>query len=209
MPHICRAVLNTTAYNTMYGGSGSFTGPTLAGCKVSADGLVVQFNTSLLRGDSLSLQPIPPQLPSSGGSQLFVQVNASLFCMEPLCVVNVTTGRCEPKVAVCPPWAGGDGSVVESGLLDSGWVPLNFTLASPSSVLVDLSPLQGAAPTSVRYAWGIVDCCDHTDPLLYVTHGCGAVCPIMSSSGLPANPFQARIVDGRCQCVPPQRCDWS
>ena len=46
---------------------------------------------------------------------MFVQVNASLFCMEPLCVVNVTTGRCEPKVAVCPPWAGGDGSVVESG----------------------------------------------------------------------------------------------
>jgi hypothetical protein len=92
------------------------------------------------------------------------------------------------------------------GTLDSGWVQLNYTQTSPSTIAVDLGPLQGVAPTAVRYAWGIVECCDHTDPTLYVTHGCQAACPIMSESGLPANPFQARIVDGVCQCVAPQVC---
>ena len=29
----------------------------------------------------------------------------------------------------------------------------------------------------------------------------------MASGGLPANPFLARIVRGRCVCVPPQVCD--
>ena len=92
------------------------------------------------------------------------------------------------------------------GTLDSGWVQLNYTQTSPSTIAVDLGPLQGVAPTAVRYAWGIVECCDHTDPTLYVNHGCQAACPIMSESGLPANPFQAKIVGGACQCVAPQVC---
>ena len=204
--------LGRAMLNTVYGGAGAFTGPTLAGCAASAATLTVQFNASLLRGDTLALQP----LKRAGGSQLFVQTNASLFCMEPQCVVNATTKACadfdpanprEGPAMYCPVWAGGDGATVfRTGVLDSGWVPLNFTAAGSTAIAVDLAPLAGAAPTAVRYAWGVVDCCDHTDPNLYVQYGCIAQCPIMSSSGLPANPWQAKIVAGACECVAPQVC---
>ena len=41
----------------------------------------------------------------------------------------------------------------------------------------------------------------------YVTKPCGpASCPIMASGGLPANPFLAKIVDGKCECIAPQVC---
>jgi hypothetical protein len=67
--------------------------------------------------------------------------------------------------------------------------------------------LNGTAPTAIRYAWSIVNCCDMNDPELYVTKPCGpASCPIMSSSDLPANPFLAKIVDGKCECIAPQVC---
>jgi hypothetical protein len=71
---------------------------------------------------------------------------------------------------------------------------------------VDLTPLAGRQPTAVRYAWGIIDCCDYTDPTVMVSQPCAAACPIMSSSKLPANPFQAQIVSGSCKCVAPQFC---
>ena len=207
--------LGRAMYNTVYGGSGAFTGPTLSRCSLAGDGstLSVEFNASLLRGDLLALQDIQ----RAGGSQLFVQTNASLFCMEPQCVINATSGRCaninpaNPREGVamyCPSWAGGDNATVfPVGALDSGWLQLNYTAAaSGTAVVVDLAPLKGAAPTAVRYAWGMVDCCDHTDPTLYVSHGCIAQCPITSSSGLPANPFQAKVVGGACTCVAPQVC---
>lgn len=219
--------LAAAAMPVVYGGTGSGTGPTLAGCAVQtgAKSLLVSFNTTLLRGDAVVLQPIPAYLPPSrdqplgtGGSQLWVQTNASLFCMEPQCVVNATTGQCPSgrgsnPMDMCPTWAGGDGvTQFQPGVLDSGWVQLNFTLAPSSSsasaaIEVDLTPLGGLVPTAVRYAWGVIDCCDHTDPNLYIKYGCMASCPIMSSSGLPANPFQAKIVAGTCQCVAPQVCD--
>ena len=60
------------------------------------------------------------------------------------------------------------------------------------SIVVDLAPLNGSAPTAVQYAWGVADCCDHSDADLYIKHGCG-LCPIMSSSNLPANPFKAKV----------------
>jgi hypothetical protein len=201
--------------NTVYGGGGAFTGPTLSGCAATAGALTINFNVSLLRGDTLALQP----LARAGGSQLYVQTNATLFCLEPQCVINATTKACAsfdpaaPKLGpamYCPAWAGGDGgaTVFRTGELDSGWVPLNFTAAASgaAAIVVDLAPLAGAPPTAVRYAWGVTDCCDHTDPSLYVSHGCIAQCPLMSSSGLPANPFQARIVGGACACVAPQVC---
>jgi hypothetical protein len=46
---------------------------------------------------------------------------------------------------------------------------------------------------------------DYSDPELFIKHGCG-LCPIMSSSNLPANPFKAQIKAGRCECVAPQVC---
>ena len=206
--------LGRAMLNTVYGGAQAFTGPTLSSCASAGSTLTIQFNSSLLRGDTLALQP----LQRAGGSQLWVQTNATLFCMEPQCVLNMTSKACanynpanprQGPAIYCPLWAGGDGSTVfQNGVLDSGWVQLNFTVAdSNTAIAVDLSLLDGAAPTAVRYAWGVVDCCDHTDPNLYVTHGCIAQCPIMSSSGLPGNPFAAKITaDGTCECVAPQVC---
>ena len=48
--------LGSAAYNTVYGGKGAFTGPTLAGCALTAKTLTLKFNVSLLRGDSITLQ---------------------------------------------------------------------------------------------------------------------------------------------------------
>eukprot|EP00039_Didymoeca_costata_P030471 m.29741 g.29741 ORF g.29741 m.29741 type:complete len:72 (-) comp8132_c0_seq2:400-615(-) len=45
--------------------------------------LTIEFNTSLLKGDKVVLQDIPPVVGNAGGSQLYVQTNATLFCMEP------------------------------------------------------------------------------------------------------------------------------
>lgn len=76
-------------------------------------------------------------------------------------------------MAVCPKWAGGDGTTqFPHGQLDSGWIMLNFTAGSDGTTIdVDLTPLNGTAPTAVRYAWGVTVCCDFTDPTLYVSHG--------------------------------------
>lgn len=108
---------------------------------------------------------------------------------------------------VLPTWAGGSGQPTGTDY-DSGWQPLNISAhGTDNAVSADLSSLQGLKPTAVRYAWGVVSCCNTGDPLLYVSHPCGpASCPIMASSGLPANPFVARIVDGKCECIKPQIC---
>lgn len=211
---LAKGAFNT---GTLYGGTGATTGPTLQSCATQGASLTVQFNASSLRGDSIVLQPIHPLIQeryfTAGGSQLYVQTNASLFCMEPQCVKNTTTGNCatvgrKQVGEYCPTWAGGDSTtVLPTGTYDSGWTILNFTLASSgTAIVVDLTPLNGAQPTAVRYAWGMINCCDFSDPLLYVDYGCKEECPIMSSSGLPANPFQAKIVNNACSCIAPQVC---
>jgi hypothetical protein len=156
--------LAAAAFNTVYGGDKAYTGPTLSSCGLSSEAgqenLDIQFNTTLLRGDTLTLQPIFPYvvLPgrnagTAGGSQLWVQTNASQFCMEAQQALN-SSGQPIPNMQVCPTWAGGDGTTLHlNGFLDNGWVQLNFTQLSDSSIRVDLSPLNGTQPTAVRYAW--------------------------------------------------------
>lgn len=110
--------------------------------------------------------------------------------------------------------------VPQGTLLDGNWTMLNFTLDSSgkislkiqmfyffifpclpgTSIIADLTPLQGQMPTAVRYAWGVLDCCDHTDPLLYVTHGCVSACPIMSTSGFPVTYRAALCMCHSCVC---------
>jgi hypothetical protein len=204
--------LGVAAFNTVYGGTAAFTGPTLASCAYNANTLTIAFNTSLLRSDTVEVRAIPPinaSFPtgkemSSRGSQLYLQINASLFCMEKYPAKNATGGSL--GYDICPTWAGGDGKTVPGTPLDTQWINVNFTKASPNTISIDLTPLNGSVPTAVQYAWGVVDCCDRNDPDLYITHGCVAACPLMSSSNLPANPFKAKIVGGKCECVAPQVC---
>lgn len=216
--------LGTAAYNTVYGGTAAFTGPTLSGCTADSKSLVIEFNETLLRGDTINVGkfPGPPSGDlefgavhqstvgsgkgemASAGSQLYVQINASLFCIEKRPALNSTGSPL--GYDYCPKWAGGDGSNGDPTIpLDTQWIMLNYTKASGNSISVDLTPLNGSVPTAVQYAWGVVDCCDHSDPNLYITHGCG-LCPLMSTSGLPANPFKAAIKNGKCECVAPQVC---
>lgn len=211
--------LGIAAFNLVYGGNDAITGPTLQGCSIQQDNpnvLEVRFNASLLRGEELVVLPFPPNTTTpdrykrpSGGSQLWVQTNASLFCMEPTLCDNSDSRH--PKYC-CDSWAGGSQITpqkVDRGVLDQGWIRLNYSAAihTKHAIHVDLSPLHGAKPTAIRYAWGIINCCDLKDPNLYVTHGCIANCPIQSSKNqLPANPFMAKIVDGKCECVAPQVC---
>jgi hypothetical protein len=208
--------LATAYYNALVGGKGASSGPTLSACSATADSLHIEFNTSMLMGDKLKINPwgqpyTPPvrHASSEGGSYLYVQTNASQFCMEVMAVLNTTSGASIPGLEQCPTWAGGDGKAVSSDTqLDGGWTLLNFTADSAGTgVVVDLSPLNGSAPTAVRYAWDIVQCIDHADPTLYVTHGAVASCPIYSAAAnLPATPFKAKIVGGKCECVAPQVC---
>lgn len=197
--------LGQAAYNLVYGGKGAMTGPTLSGCSLENGKLTVSFNTSLLAGDKVVLQKYGKGQPNRygmvGGSYFDVQTNADNFCME--AETDRTTGQ-----RYCPLWAGGNGKPTNASL-DGGWISgLDIALGSDaSSITVDLSPLNGTAPTAIRYAWSIVNCCDLSDPDLYVTKPCyTGGCPIMSSSNLPANPFLAKIVDGKCACIPPQQC---
>jgi hypothetical protein len=58
----------------------------------------------------------------------------------------------------------------------------------------------------IRYGFsGGGDCCAGRPP---TSEPCPvASCPLKgASSQLPANPFQARVVEGKCKCVPPQVC---
>ena len=99
-----------------------------------------------------------------------------------------TTGKPIPGAQVCPTWAGGDGVTVydtateltiDHGAappppappgLDSSWTQLKYTLGTDgSSIVADLAPLNGSVPTAIRYAWGIIDCNDYSDPDLWVT----------------------------------------
>lgn len=206
--------LGNAYYNAIAGGTAAFTGPTLAGCVLSSTGLTINFDTNLLKNDKLKLNtwslPWTPPIRHAaplGGSFLFVQTNATEYCNEAIPARNSTGGRIAGNMT-CPKWAGGTGAITDNINYNSDWIMLNFTLASSGTgVEVDLSPLNGSVPTAVRYAWGIVQCCNHADPTLYVTHGCIADCPIYSATaGLPANPFQARIVNNKCECVAPQVC---
>ena len=208
------------AFNTAYGGTGSITGPTLSSCAASGASLAIEFDATLLRGDTIVLQPPFPSVKTRyvtyGGTLLWALTNATTYCMEPQCVMNATSGRCATTPngraqigEICPTWAGGDGvTVLPPGTFGTGWVELNFTLsASGTGIVADLAPLNGTAPVGIRYAWDQLFCCDLTDPTLYVTHDCIAECPIMSSARLPANPFHAKITPaGACACQAPQVC---
>ena len=127
------------------------------------------------------------------------------FCIEPH--TNSTT-----QVEYCPSWAGGRGKSAtgSSGFNRSAgkWYQVDILSATASAVKIDLSqlPSGSTAPAGVRYAWGVFDCCNTGDSMLYVTGGCTAACPITSTTSLPANPFMSKIENGKCACVAPQVC---
>ena len=117
---------------------------------------------------------------------------AAAFCIEP------------QSSGDCPTWAGGGSAPYNASA--GRWLTVDLSAATATSITIDLSALNGSTPLGVRHAWGIFDCCNTGDELLYVSKPCDAPCPITSTALLPANPFMAKIVAGRCECVAPQQC---
>jgi sialate O-acetylesterase len=223
--------LALAARNLLFGGTGAFAGPTLQGCALSADGasLAIAFNRSLLRGGSVGLKAYPP-----GRSAMRVLVDSRYWCDATALTPDVPAlgkrgqafcadegapawGRCGGDVqcgggpiraAPAPAFKQSSPTAITDSSAPGAWVAVDVVVAA-GGITADLSQLpSGATPLAVRYAWGNDDgdtCCTPAGP----TAPCvPASCPIWSpESGLPANPFIAKIEGGACRCVAPQRCD--
>ena len=202
-----------------YGIAGPVTGPTLSGCSmVNGSGTItVTFNRTLLTaGGQVAVQdyfrgepdPSSPEKTVGGSSMMQVLVNASGFCMQ--AVGGPTAG--EKGGGLVPCLDDGAGHALPSGTYESGesWVTVDVALGSGplGTVEVDLAKAGGRPIFGVRYAWNGT-CCDNNPP---TTGPCPlASCPVMGryegDVWLPANPFVAHIVRGKCKCILPQVCD--
>ena len=175
----------------VYGKSGAGTGPTLAGCEADSSKITLKFNKVLLAGDSVEVQTYNKL---ANMSKLAVLVNQSAFCMQ-------TTGR---GGSTCIDDGGGNSGAVGDFGSSKNWVHVDLAANADGTVTVDLAKSNGVA-FAIRYGWA-GDCCSERPP---TSDPCPiASCPLMGkTSGLPANPFIAKIVGGKCKCLPPQTCD--
>ena len=161
----------------VYGAEGPATGPVISGCSVSGKSLTIRFNATLLTSSEKVIV-------QDYNTSLEVRASGMEVCGH----------------EVDPP-------IVPLNNKDKNWTNANIKLgANGDSIVVDLSPLNGTAPTAVRYAWDDYPCCGTVDRDLKPCPP--GSCPVMSSpSMLPAMPFFALIQDGKCKCIPPQVCD--
>ena len=185
--------LAQTAGVAVYGLPGAYTGPTLSGCRVDAasNTVTVTFDASLLGSDSVEVQAYPPAYNNVSSSWLSVLVKPEGFCFQG------SRGKCFDD------GSGSAGPNATDSLSD--WVYVDIAEASANSITVDLAR-SGGAIFGIRYAMEDNFCCSKYAP----TSGPCDVgsCPLRGkASRLPANPFLARIVGGKCSCIPPQVCD--
>jgi hypothetical protein len=183
--------LAQSAAVTVYGLPGAFTGPTISGCRVNAGSntVTVTFNASLLASDSVEVQAYPPAYNNVSASAMAVLVNPKGYCFQG------KGGHC---------FDDGSGTAAPDET-DSGWVYVDIAEATANSITVDLTR-SGSTIYGLRYAMEDATCCQHYAP---TSEPCNvASCPLMGkASRLPANPFMAHIVGGKCVCMPPQVCD--
>jgi len=185
-----------------YGQKGHSNGPTISGCSMAGGKITLKFNATLLAeggADTLKVQPyyqgnvtVNRKTFDTVGSKMQVLTNASVFCMQ-----EGGRGAAEP--------CRDDGTGAPGPDDDTAWVAVDIATGSaPNEVVVDLARSNGVA-FAIRYAWE-GDCCTENPP---TSDPCPvATCPLMgSASNLPANPFVAHIVGGKCKCVAPQVCD--
>jgi hypothetical protein len=204
-------------------------GPVLAGCDLAADGrsLTLTFDAAALKGEALQVAGPPggggrPFAAAADNTALYVLVNATLP-PDAGAGAPITSDN---RVYVGPyswgfawPDYGARAAGNEFGV--AGWVAV---LPAPgpglNQITVDLTGVRGAV-TAVRYATGGGSngyfenntdagrvCCGplvdtHREPCPPES------CPLKATGrlALPALPFVANIVGGKCACLPPQRCD--
>ena len=179
--------------NLFMGGSGPFTGPTIAGCSVDAVSgtLTVVYNASLLRGESVIVQSFEANI-SAWGTR-----DAATFM-------------------VCFSATGGDDCLSDDEQHLDLWLPASAEAGTDGITAVltlPSSPTAGAVLSALRYGWTLSNEGDTCCPELNVTLGYEVCipgnCPVKSSrTFLPGNPFYANIsVLGKCTCLYPQVCD--
>ena len=174
-------------HNLALGGAGALTGPTLAGCRIVAAGAgttlvaTVAYNTTLLRGDTVSVSPYDSNMSGWGIG------DAPTFMA---CIVRADA----PSGALCNEWIAGAAAS-----------------AGPASVTATFAPPFEARITQLRYGGPLqdLDCCPQQAYADGFAECPAAACPVKLAAGLlPGNPFLANITaDGRCACALPQVCD--
>jgi len=229
--------LATAAVRQVYGkGKGAATGPTLSGCEVRGGELILRFNQDLLDGEHVLVRDSASKLIPSL-LEVVRRRRASGYCVQPMqrCPRNATACHRRDREWHCPSGMGQEydpAALSKDGLADfvpitgffnlaympkdttysAAWepVPVRALPGSTHEVVADLHSLQGEDIFALRYAWGEALCCPEADPLIATANrkACRAAsCPLVGSGGLPANPFLARVIGGRCRCLPPQVCD--
>ena len=218
--------LAQSAFSLYYGGAAQgwlSQGPVISGCSLSADNskLTLIFNRTLLGAESVVVKQTPGVAPlnaSLENTALYVLVNSTL--PDDLAMNYMRTYK-EVGGSYQGPFS--DGNEFDR----RGWVPVVPVANGDNTVSIDLARLGGLVPTAVRYAEGAGGCWDGdpvnggsecnrmcTGPYVDCSRQpcpTGA-CPLYASgkgSLLPAAPFVANIVGGRCACLPPQICDES
>jgi len=196
--------LAQAAYASIYGGNVISTGPVFTGCTVAGSKLQLLFNATLLAGETVSWSK--GATVEAENTALYVLVGSSL-------PEDAAANHHDSSNSYAGSYSNGN----ELGV--TGWVAVNAREGpGPATLTVDLSSLNGATPTAVRYAFGtggwgapFVDrmCCG---PTVDVTlEPCApASCPLKATgpNTLPAVPFVAAITPaGKCACLPPQVCD--
>jgi hypothetical protein len=178
--------------NQFAGGTAPFTGPTIAGCTVDAAAgtLTVAYNTTLLRGEAVLVQPFDADARGWG-----VKDSSSFM--------------------VCFSSAGGTDCIADDERHLELWVPA-FSVAGADGASAVLTlpapPAAGGALAAVRYGWPLSNQGDTCCPLLNVTKGLEvcipANCPVKTAATfLPGNPFYANLTAaGKCACMRPQEC---
>jgi len=217
-------------FSTWYDPAGPLvtTGPVFAGCTLSGSTLTLTFDAVALKGKRVVVGKPAGAAPMSlelENSALYVLINASGLPADTgegynPCAYG-STAPC--AYSYTGPWSWGN----ELGV--TGWAAvLPQQGAAANEVVVDLSHLNGAVPTAIRYAAGsgsgfafpngtnIGNGCERicTGPYVDCTREPAALeaCPLKSSNAtggysLPAVPFRANIVGGKCKCLAPQVCD--
>jgi hypothetical protein len=198
--------LAQAAWATVYNGSAIASGPVIAGCSVGSGSstMTLTFNSTLLKGEKIAW--------SKGASAAAESTALYVLVGSPFPSWAAANHHNADWRSYQGPYANGN----EVGV--SGWVAVDATVSGGNELTVDLSPLKGAAPTAVRYAYGTGGwgsgfvnrmCCGPTTDV--TLEPCAPdSCPLHAGETpfrLPAVPFLAEIKNGKCACVAPQVCD--
>ena len=188
----------------VYGKPGDGVGPTIAGCRMMNDEtIMVHFRRKLLGGEKVLVKDYDKDLTIS---KMEVMVDPDAFCLQTKYRGNERVCVDDGLGALNSNDGGGDYTIGPGA-----WVPVDIESAGPAEIRVNLTKSGGVA-FAIRYAWDGT-CCSYDPRSAVVGDEPAKACPVAScpivgnETMLPADPFVARIIGGKCECVGPQKCD--